>query len=175
MRRPTEAEAFQSCRRDEHLCPSWVLLVRSAIGGQFAGGKSSTAAIIPAFGSFAPANDACSASADEHCSSLRCICCVKPITRIWICMIVGAGALDGPHLRNETLARGVEGAAPYSFSSTNLNSLRGLNCYGFAVGRHDPMPPRSKVRRWDLFAAKAPENQRTPGFRRGPSRKEEKK
>ena len=34
-------------------------------------------------------------------------------------MIVGAGALDGPHFRNDALARGVEGAAPYSFSATN--------------------------------------------------------
>ncbi len=52
---------------------------------QFAGGKSGKAAIIPAFGSFAPANDACSASADEQCLSLRCICCVMPITRFSIC------------------------------------------------------------------------------------------
>ena len=74
MRHPTEAEAFQSCRRDEHACPLWVLLVRSAMGGQFAGGKSSMAVVSSAFGSFARANDACSASADEQCSSLRRFC-----------------------------------------------------------------------------------------------------
>ena len=38
-------------------------------------------------------------------------------------MIVGAGALDGPHFRNDALARGVEGAAPYSFSATNLANV----------------------------------------------------
>ena len=88
-------------------------------GGQFAGGKSDTGAIPPAFRSFAHANDACSASAGAQCkrvkrrqsggllriivercawydmplllaaSPLRRVRCVKPITRKIICVLSG--------------------------------------------------------------------------------------
>ena len=44
--------------------------------------------------------------------------------QIGVCMTVGGGAFDAPHVRFATLARGVEGAAPYGFCPANPNFTR---------------------------------------------------